>query len=194
MSRTLSKMVPLGTAMPDFTLPSGDGQMYKAQAIRGEVGTLVIFICNHCPFVVHVANELAALGRDYHGEDLHIVAINSNDAEQYPDDAPEQMVTVAASWGLTYPYLYDQTQDVARAFEAACTPDFFLFDHGGQLVYRGQLDDSRPGNDLPVTGQDLRSAMDALLAGDAISTTQTPSMGCNIKWKTAAPCCNGDCT
>jgi len=142
-----------------------------------------MFICNHCPFVKHVREELARLGRDYRSKGVEIVAINSNDVANYPDDSPEKMKDEVAQAGYTFPYLFDETQDVARAYEAACTPDFFLFDRRHQLVYRGQLDDSRPGNGVPVTGKDLRRAIDAVLAGQPVDQNQMPSMGCNIKWK-----------
>ena len=185
MVRTPSTMVPLGTTMPDFSLPNGCGITHDAHSIRGTSGTLVVFMCNHCPFVVHIADELAALGRDYGSQGIGIVGINSNDVENYPDDAPEKMVSFAKSHGITWPYLYDASQDVARSFDAACTPDFFLYDAHEQLVYRGQLDDSRPGNDTPITGSDLRAAIDALLSDGEISQSQEPSIGCNIKWKSS---------
>ena len=178
-------MIPLGTPCPDFALPTGDGAVHSRESCAGPNGLLVIFMCNHCPFVVHIAEALAALGRDYADSGIGIVAINSNDVANYPDDSPEQMVQIAARWGLTYPYLYDESQAVAHAFGAACTPDFFLHDHIGSLVYRGQLDSARPGSGVPVTGCDLRAAMDALLSGGAIPDEQVPSMGCNIKWKAA---------
>ena len=142
-----------------------------------------MFICRHCPFVKHLEKGLAQLGRDYEGKGVGIVAISSNDAANYPDDAPESLAEQAHELGFTFPYLYDETQEVARAYGAACTPDFFLFDDGLKLVYRGQFDDSRPGNGVPVTGKDLRAALDALIAGQPISPEQHPSLGCNIKWK-----------
>jgi thiol-disulfide isomerase/thioredoxin len=144
---------------------------------------LVMFICRHCPFVKHLEKGLAQLGRDYNGSGVGIVAISSNDAANYPDDAPESLAEQAHTVGFSFPYLYDETQEVARAYGAACTPDFFLFDEGLKLVYRGQFDDSRPGSGIPVTGRDLRAAMDALIAGQPISPEQHPSLGCNIKWK-----------
>jgi peroxiredoxin len=183
MVRMPSIMVPLGTQLPAFSLPDGSGVEHASKACSGEAGTLVIFMCNHCPFVVHVAEELAALGRDYAGSGIGMVAINSNDVDTHPDDSPEQMLQFSARHGLTFPYLHDESQDVARAFDAACTPDFFLHDSNGKLVYRGQLDAARPGSDVPVTGRDLRLAMDALLSGRPVADVQVPSVGCNIKWK-----------
>ena len=144
---------------------------------------LVIFMCNHCPYVKHVADALAALGREYHARGVAIVAINSNDTSAYPADSPEQMVAEADERGYTFPYLYDETQEVAKAYQAACTPDFFVFDEQQQLRYRGQLDDSRPDSGIPVTGADLRAALDAVLAGKPVAGEQAPSLGCNIKWK-----------
>jgi thioredoxin-related protein len=142
-----------------------------------------MFICAHCPFVKHVEKELARVGRDYEKSGIGIVGISSNDAEKHPDDAPPNLAKQAKNLGFSFPYLYDETQEVARAYDAACTPDFFLFDSAGKLVYRGQLDGSRPGNGVPVTGKDLRAALDALIAGESIGTDQYPSIGCNIKWK-----------
>jgi peroxiredoxin len=182
MVRTASTMLPLGTPAPDFNLPDTDGTMVTLDDFRGAKGMLVMFICNHCPFVKHVRRELALLGRDYQRA-LGIVAINSNDAVAFPDDSPEMMKQEEIDAGYVFPYLFDETQEVARAYHAACTPDFFLFDEQNRLVYRGQLDDSRPGNDVPVTGQDLRRAIDALLKGSPIPPEQKPSLGCNIKWK-----------
>ncbi len=184
MARTPSTMSPLGTTCPDFTLPDPRGDTVDRDGAMGERGLLVMFLCNHCPFVVHVADELAAIGRDYAGSGLGIVAISSNDVANYPDDAPDKMAQEAEHRGYVFPYLYDETQAVARSFDAACTPDFFLYDVDGLLVYRGQLDDSRPGSEEPVNGADLRAAMDALVAGKPVSGEQTPSLGCNIKWKT----------
>jgi len=183
MARTPSTMSPLGTTCPDFTLPDPRGGTVDRDGVMGEHGLLAMFLCNHCPFVVHVADELAAIGRDYAGSGLGIVAISSNDVANYPDDSPEKMAQEAEHRGYVFPYLYDETQAVARSFDAACTPDFFLYDVDGLLVYRGQLDDSRPGSEEPVNGADLRAAMDALVAGKSVSGEQTPSLGCNIKWK-----------
>jgi peroxiredoxin len=184
MARTESAMLALGTSAPDFVLTDVvTGKLITTQAVSGPKGLLVMFICRHCPFVKHLEKALAQLGRDYADKGIGIVAISSNDADNYPDDAPESLAQQARDLGFTFPYLYDETQDVARAYDAACTPDFFLFDDGLKLVYRGQFDDSRPGNGIPVSGKDLRAAMDALLAGTPISPEQLPSIGCNIKWK-----------
>jgi peroxiredoxin len=176
-------MLPLGTPAPDFSLPNIDGRTVSLAEVAGAKGTLVMFICNHCPFVKHVADQLAALGRDYAPRGVGIVAISSNDVATHPADSPEQMVHEAEQRGYVFPYLYDQTQEVARAYHAACTPDFFLFDGSRKLVYRGQLDSSRPGNGIPVTGADLRAALDVVLAGRPVAADQIPSLGCNIKWK-----------
>ncbi|NBW95194.1 MAG: thioredoxin family protein [Planctomycetia bacterium] len=183
MVRTPSTMLPLGTPAPDFSLPDVDGRMVGLADAAGVQGTLVMFICNHCPFVKHVADELAKLGRDYLPRGIGVVAISSNDVSTHPADSPEQMVHEAEERGYVFPYLYDETQEVAHAYHAACTPDFFLFDGARKLVYRGQLDASRPGNDIPVTGADLRAALDAVLAGRPVPADQRPSLGCNIKWK-----------
>jgi peroxiredoxin len=183
MVRTPSTMLPLGTPAPDFELPNVDGRLVPLADAAGPRGTLVMFICNHCPFVKHVADELATLGRDFMPRGIGVVAISANDVSTHPADSPEQMVREAEERGYPFPYLYDATQDVAKAYRAACTPDFFLFDAGKRLVYRGQLDASRPGNDVPVTGGDLRAAIEALLAGRPVAAEQTPSIGCNIKWK-----------
>jgi len=184
MVLTLSKGVPLGTSAPDFSLrDAGTGTIYSLPRDKGEIGTMVMFICNHCPYVIHIREHLAALGKDYAGTGLAIFAINSNDFINYPEDSPEMMAQYASRYNYVFPYLLDESQDVARAWQATCTPDFFLYDAGLKLVYRGQLDSSRPGSRDPVTGQDLRSAMDALLRGKPVSQDQKPSMGCNIKWK-----------
>lgn len=183
MAATPSTMLSLGTLAPEFTLPDAvAGREVRFSELRAGRPALVMFICNHCPFVKHVRAQLAALGRDY-ADRLCIIAISSNDAAAYPDDGPDRMKSEAAAAGYTFPYLFDESQQVARAYRAACTPDFFLFDPSARLVYRGQLDDSRPSNTLPVTGRDLRAAIDALLAGGTPSATQRPSIGCNIKWK-----------
>ncbi|MEI6240597.1 MAG: thioredoxin family protein [Planctomycetia bacterium] len=183
MVRTPSTMLPLGTPAPDFALPNVDGRSVTLADAAGAEGTVVMFICNHCPFVKHVADQLAALGREYLPRGIGVVAISSNDVSSHPADSPEQMVHEAEERGYVFPYLYDETQEVAHAYHAACTPDFFLFDGARKLVYRGQLDSSRPGNDIPVTGADLRAAIDALLAGRPVPAEQRPSLGCNIKWK-----------
>jgi len=180
MVRTLSTMLPLGTAAPDFALPDTDGSIVSRSDYAGKP-LLVMFICNHCPFVVHVRPELAKLGNDYQ-EKVGIVAIMSNDVANYPDDSPEKMKSEKQQYGYSFPYLLDDSQDVAKAYTAACTPDFFLFDADHKLVYRGQLDDSRPDNGTP-NGADLRTALDAVLLGQAVANQQNPSMGCNIKWK-----------
>jgi peroxiredoxin len=183
MVRTPSTMLPLGTVAPDFLLPNVDGGMVDFAAAAGRHGTVVMFICNHCPFVKHVADQLAALGRDYLPRGIGFAAISSNDVSTHPADSPEQMVAEAEARGYVFPYLYDETQQVAQDYHAACTPDFFVFDPDRRLVYRGQLDASRPGNDVPVTGADLRTALDCLLAGRPVPAEQVPSIGCNIKWK-----------
>jgi peroxiredoxin len=184
MARIESTMLPLGTAAPAFQLPDvTTGKIISLENIKGAKGLLVMFICRHCPYVKHVQHELARIGRDYANEPLGIVAISSNDAAAYPEDAPPSLREMAAELGFTFPYCFDETQDVARAYAAACTPDFFLFDASSKLAYRGQLDDSRPRNDVPVTGRDLRAAMDAVLHQQPVNTNQKPSIGCNIKWR-----------
>lgn len=183
MARTPSTMLELGTPAPDFRLPDPSGRIYSRDDFRDAPALLVMFICNHCPFVKHIREGLAKLGRDYRGRGVAIVAINSNDVESYPEDRPERMAEEAKEAGYVFPYLFDETQEVARAYRAACTPDFFLFDRDRRLVYRGQFDDSRPGNGVPVTGADLRAAIDAVLAGEKPSPEQRPSLGCNIKWR-----------
>lgn len=185
MARTPSTMLPLGTIAPDFQLPDTTGRLVSRKDLKDSPALLVMFICNHCPFVKHVRDELARLGRDYQSRGVAIVAINSNDVEKYPDDSPEKMADEAREAGYTFPYLFDETQQVAAAYHAACTPDFFLFDRERRLVYRGQLDDSRPQSGIPVTGKDLRAALDATLAGKEPDPNQRPSLGCNIKWKGA---------
>ena len=184
MAETPSTMISLGTEAPPFTLsdPSAKTSV-SLDEVRGEKGTLVMFICNHCPYVKLVADELARLGEDYIPGGIGMVAINSNDADSYPADSPEKMITEVQERGYPFPYLFDETQEVAQAYDAACTPDFYLYDDDLRLVYRGQLDDARPGNGRPVTGKSLRRAMDALIQGEEIDADQTPSVGCNIKWK-----------
>lgn len=177
-------MIPLGTPAPDFTLPDTvSGTMKSLRDVMGEKGLLVMFICNHCPFVVHVRDELVRLGNDYLPQGVGVVAISSNNVATHPQDGPEQMKVLAEQLDFPFAYLYDESQEVARAYDAACTPDFSLFDAEGKCVYRGQLDDARPGNDQPNNGKDLRAAMDALLAGQPPLAEQHPSIGCNIKWK-----------
>ncbi|MEI8317312.1 MAG: thioredoxin family protein [Planctomycetia bacterium] len=183
MVRTPSTMLPLGTTAPTFSLPNVDGRILGLDDVAGERGTVVMFICNHCPFVKHVADQLAQLGRDYAPLGIGFVAISSNDVSGHPADSPEQMIHEAEARGYPFAYLYDETQDVARDYRAACTPDFFAFDAGRRLAYRGQLDGSRPGNGDAVTGADLRDALDALVAGKRPAEEQRPSLGCNIKWK-----------
>jgi len=184
MVLTPSTMTGLGTKAPAFSLPGTDGRTHSLQDFAGKKALLVMFICNHCPYVKHVADELARLGRDYQPKGAGIVAISSNSVESHPADSPEKMKEEAQLRGYSFPYLYDESQSVAKAYQAACTPDFFLFDAQLRLVYRGQLDASRPGNNIPVTGADLRAALDATLVGKPVSPDQRPSIGCNIKWKT----------
>lgn len=184
MARIPSTMMPLGTRAPEFTLPDTvSGNTLSLNDVKGEKGTLVMFICNHCPFVIHVNEQLVKLGNDYQPNGIKLVAISSNDVIKYPDDSPEKMRQLAKKLAYPFPYFYDETQEIAKAYDAACTPDFFLFDAEMRLVYRGQLDGARPGNDVPVTGTDLREAMDALLYGEEMPQDQKPSMGCSIKWK-----------
>jgi peroxiredoxin len=184
MARTPSSMVALGSAAPEFALRDVvTGRTISRADVAGPKGMLAMFICRHCPFVKHVQDEIAAIGRDYAKSGVGIVAISANDESTHPEDSPENLAKMARELAFSFPYLFDDSQDVAKAYDAQCTPDFFLYDGTGALVYRGQLDDSRPGNGMPVTGKDLRSALDALVAGRAISTEQRPSIGCNIKWK-----------
>jgi thiol-disulfide isomerase/thioredoxin len=183
MVRTNSTMMALGTKAPPFSLVNVDGRIVSLADYEEKPILLVMFICNHCPYVKHIAPYLSLLGRDYLFKGVGIVAINSNDASAYPADSPEHMVHESEERGYYFPYLYDETQEVAKAYHAACTPDFFVFGRHQQLAYRGQLDSSRPGNDIPVTGEDLRAALDALIAGKPVPQVQKPSMGCNIKWK-----------
>jgi peroxiredoxin len=178
-----STMLPLGTAAPDFALPSVvSGEIITLDTFADDPALLVMFICRHCPFVKHVEQELARIGKDYISQGLGIVAISANSLQTHPQDGPEHLKAQAEEVGFTFPYCFDETQAVAKAYSAACTPDFFVFDQAKTLVYRGQLDDSRPSNGLPVTGQDLRAALDTVLAGQAMAGTQKPSVGCNIKW------------
>ena len=184
MALTPSTMLALGTKAPDFRLPDVvSGQMVSLETFAGKKAFLIIIICRHCPYVQHVKGELARLGRDYAAKDIGIVAISANDASGYADDAPDQLAAMAKELGFTFPFCYDESQETAKAYTAACTPDFFLFDASRTLIYRGQLDDSRPGNNKPVTGKDLRAAINTVLTGKPVSQDQKPSIGCNIKWK-----------
>jgi peroxiredoxin len=182
MALTYTPAGEIGFVLPDFQLPTVDGKMCSRQDFLAKV-VVIAFICNHCPFVIHVRKQLSALGTDYLPKGLGIVAINSNDTLTHPDDSPEKMKIEHKQADYTFPYLFDATQNVAKDFKAACTPDIYLFDKEHRLVYRGQLDDSRPSNQIPVTGKDLRAAIEALLTGVRISAEQKPSLGCNIKWK-----------
>lgn len=183
MVRTASTMLPLGTTAPDFALPDTNGKIVRLADFDGAKALLVIFLCNHCPYVKHIADRLAQITREYVEKGVAVVGINSNDAAAYPEDSPEKMKEEVAARGYLFPYLYDETQETAKAYRAACTPDFFLFDADRKLVYRGQLDDSRPSNGLPVTGKDLTAAVEAVLSGRPVPAEQKPSLGCNIKWK-----------
>jgi len=184
MSLTPSNMMPLGTTAPDFNLLDVVGdKMVSLKGVQGDKGTVVMFICNHCPYVIHVNEEIVRIANDYRINGFGFVAINSNDVENYPEDSPENMVISAEKNNYTFPYLYDESQETAKAYDAACTPDFYLFDAELKLIYRGQLDDSRPGNMILVTGRNLREALDSVLNNSPQRKNQKPSMGCNIKWK-----------
>ncbi|MFH1371940.1 MAG: thioredoxin family protein [Planctomycetota bacterium] len=183
MAATESTMLALGTKAPDFEMSDTEGKIVSLKDFADKKALLVVFMCNHCPFVKHIIDKLVAIVREYQTKGVAVVGINSNDVENYPEDSPSAMALVAKEKGFTFPYLYDESQNVAKAYKAACTPDFFLFDGQRKLVYRGQMDDSRPGNGKPVTGADLKAAMDAVLAGKEVLSIQKPSMGCNIKWK-----------
>jgi peroxiredoxin len=183
MAAVTSIMLPLGTEAPAFQLPDTQGKTISISDFRDAPALLVVFMCNHCPYVKHIRESLVELVKEYQAKGVAVVAINANDVDAYPDDSPELMARDAETYGYTFPYLYDQTQQVARAYKAACTPDFYLFDRDRRLVYRGQIDSSRPGNDKPLSGEDLRAALEAVLTGGQISAQQKPSMGCNIKWK-----------
>ena len=184
MVRTASTMLELGTAAPDFSLPDVvTGRAVSLADFGGKKALLVMFICRHCPYVKHVQEELARLGRDYQNRGVGVVAISSNDALEFPEDAPASLKEMAAELGFTFPFCYDESQETAKAYSAACTPDFFVFDGSRKLVYRGQLDDSRPGSGKPVTGSDLRAALDAVVSGRPVNPDQKPSLGCNIKWR-----------
>ena len=183
MARTESTMLPLGTKAPDFSLVNVDGKTVSLADFKPSPALLVIFMCNHCPFVKHLADPLARFTAEYMNKGVAVVGISSNDVSNYPADSPEQMVAEAEARGYQFPYLYDESQEVAKAYHAACTPDFYLFDNERRLVYRGQFDSSRPDSGIPVTGADLRAAIDAVLAGGTPTENQRPSIGCNIKWK-----------
>ena len=184
MALTSSKMLALGTPAPDFKLlDTTTGEFYSLKDSQGSKATVIMFICNHCPYVKHVIHELVQIAKDYQGRGIAFVAISANDAIAYPEDAPEKMTQLAKLLGLSFPYLYDETQNTAKAYHAACTPDFFIFDKSLLCVYRGQLDGSRPGNKISVTGKDIRLALDNILEGKPVNPQQIPSVGCNIKWK-----------
>ena len=183
MAAVSSTMLPLGTAAPDFRLPDANGTTVASADLKSAPALVVMFICNHCPFVKHIRDGLAKFGRDYLPRGAAVVAINSNDVANYPEDSPAKMREEARATGYTFPYLYDESQAVAKSFHAACTPDFYVFDGERRLAYRGQFDDARPGSSTPVTGKDLRAAVDAVLAGKPVGANQKPSIGCNIKWR-----------
>jgi thiol-disulfide isomerase/thioredoxin len=184
MARTESNMFPLGADAPLFSLPDViSGKNVSLTEQKSDIATVIMFICNHCPFVKHVQPELVRLANDYIPKGISFIAINSNDAVKYPDDSPEKMKEVAEEFKYPFPYLFDETQEVAKAYQAACTPDFYIFDKNLKCVYRGQLDDSRPGNEIPVTGESIRGALDQILNNEPVTVKQKPSLGCNIKWK-----------
>ncbi|KHD08368.1 alkyl hydroperoxide reductase [Candidatus Thiomargarita nelsonii] len=184
MARTPSNMMPLGTIAPDFTLPNTvTGDTVTLSDLKSDIATVIMFICNHCPYVKHVQDELVKLGNDYQAKGVSFIAISANDVVNYPEDSPDKMKIVAQQLGYSFPYLYDETQEVAKAYQAACTPDFYIFDKDLKCAYRGQLDDARPKNNTPVTGKDIRAALDAILTGQPVNSAQKPSIGCNIKWK-----------
>ncbi len=184
MAETLSKMIPLGTKAPDFLLPDTiSGKNYSLNDMRGDKATVIMFICNHCPYVIHVIEELVYIPLDYKGKGISFIAISSNDVISHPQDSPENMKKFAEKYRFTFPYLYDSSQDIAQAYSAACTPDFFIFDGELSLKYRGQMDDSRPGNNIPVTGKNIRNVLDNILNDKPVDPVQKPSIGCNIKWK-----------
>jgi len=183
MVETQSTMLPLGTKAPHFRLPDPQGRWISSDDFKSEPALLIVFMCNHCPYVKHIQSRFAELAKEYQERGVAVVGINSNDIQSYPDDSPEKMAEEIRRVGYTFPYLYDENQEVAKTYHAACTPDFFLFDRDRRLVYRGQFDDSRPRNNRPVTGADLRAALEALLQGRPVPVDQRPSAGCNIKWK-----------
>lgn len=184
MALTPSTMMALDTVAPDFELPDTiSDQQIALQSIKSDIATVVMFICNHCPYVMYVQQELVNVANDYQPKGIQFVAISSNDVENYPEDSPEQMRRVATKFSYSFPYLYDETQEVAKAYDATCTPDIFIFDKDLKCAYRGQLDDARPGNDASNDGKDVRNALDAMIAGKSVDPDQKPSVGCNIKWK-----------
>lgn len=184
MAATPSSMIPLGTKAPSFSLfDTVSAEQKSLEDLASDNATVIMFICNHCPFVIHIQDELVHLAKDYQERGVSFIAISSNDVENYPQDAPDKMKELAEKLGFSFPYLYDETQEVAKAYDAQCTPDFFIFDKNLQCVYRGQLDDARPGNNQPVNGKDIRAALDATLSGQPVAGEQKPSIGCNIKWK-----------
>lgn len=185
MAYTLSNMLPLGTKAPDFTLEDvTDGEMKSLADLKSDKATVVMFICNHCPYVIHLIRDIVDTANEYIEKGVSFVAISPNDVDYAPDDSPDKMRLIAKVLQFPFPYLYDESQEIAKAYDAACTPDFYIFDHTMELVYRGQYDDSRPKKDVPVTGKDFREALDAVLSGGGVSARQVPSGGCNIKWKT----------
>lgn len=184
MAFTQSTMLELGTKAPDFILPDTvSGKRIRLSELSSDKATVIMFLCNHCPYVLHVNEEIVRIVENYKTKGVSFIGISSNDAEKYPQDGPERMKAHAEATGYNFPYLYDESQEVAKAYDAACTPDFYVFDGAMKLVYRGRLDDSRPGNNIPLSGKDLRAALDAVLAGEKVDGTQYPSGGCNIKWK-----------
>lgn len=185
MSNTPSNMLALGTKAPDFSLPNPakNNEIQSLDSLKGKKGTLIVFMCNHCPFVLHIIDKLEELYEDYRSQGIEFIGINANDADQYPADSPEKMVEFVQEKNIKFPYLFDESQDVAKAYDAACTPDFYFFDDDLKLIYRGQMDDSRPGNQKEITGEDLIIAFENHLAGQAQEDLQRPSLGCNIKWK-----------
>lgn len=184
MVLTSSEMMPLGTKAPAFSLPDSiSGKDLSLNELKSDIATVVMFICNHCPYVKHIQAPLSELAHEYTARGIAFIGINSNDIDNYPEDSPEKMREVAGEFGNPFPYLFDASQETAKDYRAACTPDFYIFDHDLKLVYRGQLDDSRPGNGIPVTGKDIRAALDNILDGKAVDANQKPSIGCNIKWK-----------
>ncbi|MBY5958161.1 thioredoxin family protein [Membranicola marinus] len=184
MAYTLSNMLPLGTVAPEFTLVDPlDGKKKSLDELKSDQATVIMFICNHCPYVIHLIRDIVDTAEEYMEKGVRFVAISPNDVENYPDDSPDRMALIAKVLQFPFPYLFDETQEVAKAYDAACTPDFYIFDRKMELAYRGQYDDSRPSKDVPVTGKDFKAALDAVLAGDQPSDRQVPSGGCNIKWK-----------